>query len=211
MTSQLQNQHEAALRRLAVSIIAAIQSKADILQNKFVEVPDISDAAFDPTCLVETSPRPRAYRFVEDFVSMSQDASCNELVEQFHSVEDLLIWGHAPGYDIDNVGQEFLNNYCHALLTGPDGPLKCTSPLGAFVLFGPNTLYKDHSHAPNEVYLALTEGGQWRVGSHGWRQLEAGETIFIPSETVHAIRTNAVPLLTFSFWLEPGDLNLIAI
>jgi mannose-6-phosphate isomerase-like protein (cupin superfamily) len=211
MTRQPHNEPEAALRRLAFSIIDAIQSKADILQNQLIEVPELDDAAFEQPCLDEAGPLPRAYRFVEDIVSSDQGPLCRKLLEQFHAVEEQLIWGQAPGYDIDNVGQEFLNNYCHALLTGPDGPLKCTSPLGAFVLFGPNTLYKDHSHAPNEVYLAITGGGQWRVGSHGWRQLEAGETIFIPSETVHAIRTNTEPLLTFSFWLEPGDMNAIAI
>ena len=32
------------------------------------------------------------------------------------------------------------------------------------------------------------------------------QTIFIPSSAVHAIRAGTEPLLTFSFWLEPGDM-----
>ena len=202
---------EEALRQLASSIFAAIGSKPDVLENKVVDVPDLRDAVFDPPIQSGMVSAPYAYRFVEDIALLAQKSSQQEIIVQFRSVEDLLIWGHAPGYSKDNVGQEFLDNYCHALLLGPDGPLRCASPLGAFVLFGPNTLYRDHWHAPNEVYLALTGGGQWRVDHNSWRQLDAGQTIFIPSNAVHAIRTSAKPLLTFSLWLDPGDMDAIAI
>ena len=199
------------LRRLALNISAIILSSPDVLENKVVEVPDLGRVEFAPTIRKEIEPLPRAYRFVEEITSLNHQGSLQEIFEQFRVVEDLLIWGHAPGYTKDNVGQEFLDNYCHALLTGPDGPLRCASPLGAFVLFGPDTVYRDHSHAPNEVYIALTGGGEWRVGQNSWTQLDAGQTIFIRSNAVHAIRTGTKPLLTFSFWLEPGDMDAIAI
>lgn len=204
-------QREETLRQLAFNISATIQNGPDVLENTVVNVPDLSGAEFAPTNQKEMESLPRAYRFVEEITSMDHPSSLQEIFEQFRAVEDLLIWGHAPGYTKDNVGQEFLNNYCHALLTGPDGPLRCTSPLGAFVLFGRDTLYRDHSHAPNEVYLALTGGGEWRVGQHSWTKLDAGQTIFIPSNAVHAIRTGTKPLLTFSFWLEPGEMDAIVI
>ena len=211
MNRQCRGEAETILRQLAINIIEVIHSRRDVLQNRIVEVPDISGATYEPASLTHVQPRPLAYRFIEELLLANRGARCNEMIDQFHAVEDQLIWGQAPGYGVDNVGQDFLDNYCHALLTGPDGPLRCAFPLGAFVLFGPNTLYEDHSHAPNEVYLALTGGGQWRVGHHDWRKLEAGETVFIPSETLHAIRTDRTPLLTFSFWLEPGDMQSIAI
>lgn len=211
MSRDFDTKREEALRHLASSVSAAIGSKPDVLENKVIDVPDVRDAVFDPPVQGEEICRPRAHRFVEEIASLDQKDSVQDIIGQFRLVEDLLIWGHAPGYSKDNVGQEFLDNYCHALLTGPDGPLRCASPLGAFVLFGPNTLYRDHSHAPNEVYLALTGGGQWRVGRHSWRQLDASQTIFIPSNAVHAIQTNAEPLLTFSFWLEPGAMDAITI
>ena len=204
-------QPEKTLRTLASTISSAIQSSPDVLKNRVVEVPDISSAEFLPTSQCGVRTPPHAYRFVEDFLSSDHQNPLQKLVEQFRATEDLLIWGQAPGYHQDNVGQAFLDNYCHALLTGPDGPLKCSCPLGAFVLFGPETLYRDHSHAPNEVYLALTDGGEWRVEGHPWKTLTAGQTIFIPAHAVHAIRTGSRPLLTFSFWLDPGDMESIDI
>ncbi|MBX2870068.1 MAG: dimethylsulfoniopropionate lyase [Acidiferrobacterales bacterium] len=214
MTEQPGKEAERALHDLASGVVKAIQSRPDILHHQFVKVPDFSAAICDPHTTPhkgKTEALPQAYRFVDEIVALGRAAKTKEILAQFYAARDLLIWGHAPGYNVDTVGQTFLDNYCHALLTGPDGPLRCHSPLGAFVLFGPNTLYKDHSHAPNEVYLALTDGGQWRVGNRDWQELDAGETIFIPSESVHAIRTSSEPLLTFSFWLEPGEMNSIAI
>jgi len=204
-------QPERILRSLALNISTTIQQSPDVLQNRVVDVPNLDGAEFAPPVDNGLQSPPNAFRLVEGILALHHPDSLQEIFELFRIVERSLIWGHAPGYNKDNVGQEFLDSYCHALLTGPDGPLKCVSPLGAFVLFGPDTLYKDHSHAPNEVYLALTEGGEWRVGDSAWRQLGAGQTIFIPSNAVHAIRTTTKPLLTFSFWLEAGDMEEIAI
>jgi len=205
------SQQEIALKRLALNISEVIRNSPDVHENKIVDVSDLGGVEFAPTIQNGLESPPVAYRFIEDLISSDHGSSLREIFRLFQLVEDQLIWGHAPGYTRDNVGQEFLDNYCHALLTGPDGPLKCASPLGAFVLFGPDTLYRDHSHAPNEVYLALTGGGEWRVGQHTWTQLNAGQTIFIPSNEIHAIRTGTKPLLTFSYWLEPGDMNAIDI
>jgi len=204
-------EQEEAIRRLASTISLVIRKNPDVLENRSVIVPELSQAEFDPTVDYEIIDFPKAHRFLNDFLSTGDQNPVQEIIVQLKSVERLLAWGHAPGYNTDNVGQEFLDNYCHALLTGPDGPLKCASPLGAFVLFGPNTLYRDHWHTPNEVYIALTGGGEWRVGHQPWMELEAGQTIYIPSNAVHAIRTTGRPLLTFSFWLEAGDMDEIVI
>lgn len=202
---------ETELRRLASKIKSIIHSKPDVLGGRIAHVPDLSAAMFEISVDAGLESRPKAYKYVEQFESMVQSPEIKEVIKQLQDVEDNLIWGHAPGYTKDNVGQEFLDNYCHALLSGPDGPLLCEVPLGAFVLFGPDTLYKDHSHTPNEVYLAITGGGEWRVGESPWMQLDEGDSIFIPSNAVHAIRTESKPLLTFSFWLESADMKSINI
>ena len=202
---------EVLLRNLAESVAVAIQNSTDVLYGKNIEIPDLSHARYTPNEQTGFATRPVAHRFIETIASLNQKRSMKNIFDQLRIAEDLVIWGHAPGYNRNNVGQEFLDNYCHALVSGPDGPLDCASPLGAFVLFGPDTLYKDHSHAPNEVYLAVTDGGEWRVGDSEWIPLSQGDTIFIPSNAVHAIRTGANPLLTFSFWLDPGEMDAIEI
>lgn len=209
MTSEFKPEEK--LRRFASDIVAAVCSHPDVLENKIVDVPELSQAKFITPIDAGLASPPPAYSLVKKFDTLTENRSMLNLIKQLQDLEAQLIWGHAPGYNNENVGQEFLNNYCHALLSGPDGPLKCDSPLGAFVLFGPETLYKDHSHAPNEVYLALTGGGEWRVGQHPWQRLDAGQTIYIPSNAVHAIRTRAEPLLTFSFWLESANMDSIVI
>ena len=188
-----------------------MESKPDVFGQPLPPVPELHHTRFNPLIQDKASSRPGAYRFFEELVATRPTDALNDLLDQINTCRDLLIWGHAPGYTTENVGQVFLDSYCHALLTGPDGPLHCAAPLGAFVLFGPNTLYRDHRHSPNEIYLALTGGGEWRLGEQDWRYLEAGQTIFIPSNTVHAIRSGSEPLLTFSFWLEPGDMGEIEI
>ncbi len=202
---------ELLLRKLATNIAAAVNTRPDVLSSKIVEVPDFSNAHYTPHQHCESVPRPSACQFLNSVVLLKQHPSMQKIIEQLHNASDLVIWGHAPGYTKETVGQKFLDNYCHALVTGPDGPLTCGFPLGAFVLFGPETFYKDHSHAPNEVYLAVTDGGEWRVGNSGWLPLRAGDTIFIPSNAVHAIRTKDSPVLTFSFWLEAGVMEGIEI
>lgn len=204
-------EQESILRDLLQSIATAIAASSDVLEHKTVDVQGLSNTRYTPQDKTDLSSRPEAHQLLKTFASSAQKKSMKNIIDQLCAADDLVIWGHAPGYTKENVGQMFLDNYCHALVSGPDGPLQCPSPLGAFVLFGPETLYKDHSHAPNEVYLALTGGGEWRVGNSGWRQLQSGNTIFIPSHTVHAIRTGSEPLLTFSFWLEPGEMEAINI
>lgn len=203
-----QGNTECLLRNLAENVASAIQSSADVLNSQVVTLPSLQDAQYVPTIPYGTDRPPVAHQFLKMF---RPEGSVRKIVQQLQALDSALIWGHAPGYDPENVGQKFLDNYCHALITGPDGPLMCNYPLGAFVLFGPGTFYKEHSHAPNEVYLALSDGGQWKVGAHDWQPLNAGQTIFIPSNTVHAIQAGDKPLLTFSFWLEPGEIAEIDI
>ena len=202
---------EQALRLLASNIADHIQARADVLHGRKVDVPRLDRAAFEPAPQKVPELPLMACRHLDGIDVSSFTSPVRELLTEFRQLQRSFIWGHAPGYTEDNVGREFLDNYCHALVSGPEGPLRCGSPLGAFVLFGPDTLYREHSHRPNEVYLALTGGGQWRVGDYDWLTLQAGETIFIPSNAVHAIRAGHEPLLTFSFWLEEGAMEAIAI
>lgn len=203
---------ETGLRNLVSAVSMAIETRFEVLSGVRLKAPNLEGAAFTPIDQSEaTAPKPIAHRFVADIDTADLPQSSRDIVAQIRELEEHLIWGHAPGYTEEKVGREFLDNYCHALLTGPDGPLRCASPLGAFVLFGPGTLYQDHHHAPNEIYLAVTGGGQWKVGQHGWTPLNAGEVIFIPSNAVHAIQAGEEPLLTFSFWLEAGDMHDITV
>ena len=119
---------ETELRLLASKIKSVIHSKPDVLGGHIAHVPDLSTAKFEISVDTVLEPRPKAYQYVEQFESMVRSPEIKELIKQLQDVEDNLIWGHAPGYTKDNVGQEFLDNYCHALLSGPDGCLLYTSP-----------------------------------------------------------------------------------
>ncbi|MEM7504524.1 MAG: dimethylsulfonioproprionate lyase family protein [Pseudomonadota bacterium] len=203
--------NECALRALADEVAAAIQGGLDANDGWAVQIPSLDAAVYQPPAEAQTPARPYAHRHVAGIRKSRLPSRMQALFEHFSQLENLLIWGHAPGYTEERVGREFLDNYCHALLSGPDGPLVCAAPLGAFVLFGPDTLYKEHHHAPNEVYLAVSGGGEWKVGAHPWTPVAAGQRVFIPSNTEHAIRAGAESLLTFSFWLDEGEMTAISI
>ena len=80
-----------------------------------------------------------------------------------------------------------------------------------FLLLGPHTEYRDHSHAPREVYLVLTAGPQWRVDGGDWFAVEPGQVVFHPSRQLHALRARSTPLLVFAAWLDRGERAAIAI
>jgi hypothetical protein len=58
----------------------------------------------------------------------------------------------------------------------------------------PRIDYPDHSHPPDELYLALSEG-EWRRGGEAWFSPGLGGTVRNPPGVSHAMRSGETPLL----------------
>ncbi len=107
-------------------------------------------------------------------------------------------WGQT--YTSADFGRVFLDNYGWLEVFGTRGHFANDAMAGGFLLLGPGIEYPDHHHLAEELYIPLTGGTEWRMGSGGWRRRSAGEVIHHASSVSHAMRTGAEPLLAFYLW-----------
>ncbi len=133
------------------------------------------------------------------------------LATAIDAVRGELRWSQNAAYDEATVGRELLDGYAYAVLSAPDGPLPCESPLCGYLMMAPDLTYRDHWHAPREIYLVLTPGSQWCLDSGDWFDVAPGDLIVHEPWQKHAMRTGDEPLLAFAAWLEPGNRAAITI
>jgi len=153
-------------------------------------------------------------RFSKDFLVLHQLGRALELakagpfyplVQMFEEICPYLQWSQNPNYTEANCDRSFLDGYAYAAFSGPQGPIHLDAPRGGFMLMGPNVFYRDHHHEPEEVYLVLTPGAQWRLDQGEWFDVAAGDLILHKKWQMHAIRTGTEPLLAFAGWTEVGS------
>ena len=74
---------------------------------------------------------------------------------------------------------------------------------GMVSLVAPGITYPDHHHPPEEVYVVLSPG-EWKHGGSDWFAPGYGGLVYNVSDTVHAMRAGADPLLAiWCLWV--GD------
>jgi len=69
-------------------------------------------------------------------------------------------------------------------------------------LLAPDITYPDHSHPPEEVYLALSRG-YWRQEAKPWHEPGFGGIVYNPPGITHAMRSGPDPFL--AIWCLPID------
>ena len=69
-------------------------------------------------------------------------------------------------------------------------------------LMAPGITYPDHSHPPEEVYLALSRGF-WRHEASAWHEPGLGGIFYNPRGITHAMRSSCEPFL--AIWCLPID------
>jgi Dimethlysulfonioproprionate lyase len=118
------------------------------------------------------------------------------LVERFKSIEPLLEWRRRATSN-SSASDNFADGHANAMIIGPGGLEERQDVwLGATVM-APKVRYPDHNHAPEEVYLVLSEG-EFRQGEGAWFSPGLGGTLYNPHGIKHAMRSLDTPL--FAFW-----------
>jgi len=107
-------------------------------------------------------------------------------------------------YDKAEMSPAFLENYGWAELIGKRGPIASTTLLCGFLLLGPETLYRRHRHAAEELYVPLSGTADWWRDGGGWRPVPPGQVVHHPPWLPHATRTGAEPMLALYLWRGEG-------
>lgn len=107
-------------------------------------------------------------------------------------------WRH--WYRVDHKLPDFSQNYAHAEIVGPPGPVPCQDMRCGFILMAPHTLYPSHAHSAVELYLVLGGTAEWQRGDEPWLRRPPGAFILHPSRIGHAMRTLDEPMLALFAW-----------
>jgi quercetin dioxygenase-like cupin family protein len=91
-------------------------------------------------------------------------------------------------------GTSFHDGHANALVAGPGGLEERDDVWISISLLAPHVRYPDHRHAPEEVYVSLA-GGAWWNSYMDWTTPGPGGLIYNEPNVLHAMRTEAQPLL----------------
>jgi quercetin dioxygenase-like cupin family protein len=104
-------------------------------------------------------------------------------------IEPELIW-----YNRKGSSQAFAANHANAMIVGPNGLAAHDHVQIGVSLMAPDTVYPDHQHVPEEVYLVLSPGN-WRQNADAWHEPAIGGIVYNPPNIVHSMRSQSSPLL----------------
>ena len=91
-------------------------------------------------------------------------------------------------------GTSFHDGHANALVVGPGGLEERDDVWLGISLLAPHVRYPDHRHSPEEVYVSLA-GGSWWNTNMDWTTPGPGGLSYNEPNVMHAMRTDAQPLL----------------
>lgn len=98
-------------------------------------------------------------------------------------------------------GASFHDGHANALVAGPGGLEERDDVWIGISLMEPHVRYPDHRHQPEEVYVSLA-GGAWWNENMDWTTPGSGGLIYNEPNVLHAMRTEAQPLLAiWCLWI----------
>jgi hypothetical protein len=125
----------------------------------------------------------------------TEHESLRRLINRFKAVEPLLEWRRRSNYD-GSESENFFEGHANAMIIGPGGLEDRRDLWFGVTRMAPNVRYPDHDHAPEEVYLVLSEG-EFRQGQGAWFSPGVGGSFYNEPGISHAMRSVNTPLLAF--------------
>lgn len=114
------------------------------------------------------------------------------------AVADDLVWGRRRSADPADV--PFWNGHANAMLVGPNGIEDRDDIWLGVTLMAPHSVYTNHSHPPEEVYMSLSPG-EWWNSAMDWTDPGDRGLIYNPPGILHAMRAGDATFL--ALWLLP--------
>ena len=119
------------------------------------------------------------------------------LYARFQAIEPLLTWRRRQDAS-GTASENFQDGHANAMIIGPGGLQERNDVWFGATLMAPNVRYPDHHHAPEEVYLVMSEG-EFQRGDSTWFSPGIGGSFYNPPGIRHAMRSTDKPL--FAFWV----------
>lgn len=127
-------------------------------------------------------------------------SSLDRLAAAFRALEPSLTW-RRRSHD-ETASTNFEDGHTNAMILGPGGYEERRDVWLGVSLMAPNVRYPDHDHAPEEVYLVLSDG-EFRHGGSDWFNPGIGGSFYNEPRIRHAMRSLDTPL--FAFWALRAD------
>jgi hypothetical protein len=115
-----------------------------------------------------------------------------ELAAALNNLSPHLQWKRRNNSSLD--GTNFHDGHANALVAGQGGFEERGDVRIGISLLAPHVRYPDHRHPPEEVYVSLA-GGAWWNANMDWTTPGPGGLIYNELNVLHAMRTEAQPLL----------------
>lgn len=133
-------------------------------------------------------------------VACLAQAESSPLVDALHAAADEVPW--ASSFRLDDDGDTAALAQLHQLRDL--GGIAC-----GLMLIAPDGTYPLHSHPPQELYLPIAGGGQWRFGGNDdFRRLGPDELVYNHPNDRHGVIADATPLVAlYVLWGDGVDLT----
>lgn len=128
-----------------------------------------------------------------------QGAALAGLAEALAALAPRLIWTTRKKVG-PTASPGFAAAHGNTMLIGPGGLEARDDVWVGLSLMAPHTRYPDHDHAPEEVYLALSDGA-FQHGEEDWLPRKAGQSFHNTPGIRHAMRSGQAPFL--ALWCLP--------
>ena len=133
---------------------------------------------------------------LEDALAVKTESpALRRLIEAFRRIEPDLEWVRRADHD-RTASADFAEGHANAMILGPAGLEHRRDVWIGVSLLAPRVRYPDHSHAPEETYLVLSDG-EFRQGGGAWFTPGVGGSFYNVPDIVHAMRAKDTPLLAF--------------
>lgn len=99
-----------------------------------------------------------------------------------------------------HASPDFLSRHANAMLIGPGALEERDDVWIGLSLMAPETRYPDHTHPPEEVYIALSQG-DFLHGEEDWTPRAPGQTFHNTPGIRHAMQSGPAPFL--ALWCLP--------
>ena len=194
---------------------ADLQAFTDAALAAFAEVspgPD-SRASLDRIAAALAEPAPRRARggsrlpvcaHLDTALAIEpENPALRRLIAAFRAIEPDLEWMRRASHD-ESASANFPDGHANAMILGPAGLENRRDVWFGASLLAPNVRYTDHSHAPEETYLVLSEG-EFRQGGGDWFSPGIGGSFYNIPWIVHAMRSGEKPLFAlWALWVDPA-------